>query len=66
MILYEYATTTASAHPLGGDQDVTPPKSPGDGWELVASSANERTRFHDWRRALDMTPAGSAARAKKT
>lgn len=49
---YEYATTTASAHPLGGDQDVTPPKSPeGDGWELVASSANERTRFHDWRRA---------------
>lgn len=50
---YEYATTSVSAHVLGGRSDLEPPKPPdGEGWELVSASANESTRFHDWRRPV--------------
>ena len=54
MSKYAYITTTARCHPVAGvEGGYEPPREPdGDGWELVGVSANEQTRFYDWRRPL--------------
>lgn len=53
MTRYAYITTTAHNHPLGGATEAQSPQPPeGDDWELFLVSANETTRFHEWRREL--------------
>jgi hypothetical protein len=55
--MFEYATTSVSTHQLGGNDALSPPRPPeGGGWALVGSSANETTRFHDWRREVKTAP----------